>query len=83
VVGQVRSAPSVISIDDPQLTSCHLNGLVPGLTYRVTICARTRVGCGRPYTVDLHTPPAGRESISVFLTLIAKRKRVLPHSLLK
>jgi len=60
VMGQSRSEPAVVDIDDPLLTSHHLNALVPGLTYRVSVCARTRVGCGHPVTVDLRTPPAGR-----------------------
>jgi len=59
-IGQSRSEPAVVDIDDPQLTSCQLSGLTPGRMYRVTVCARTRVGCGQPFTADLHTPPAGR-----------------------
>ena len=61
-IGQSQSEPAVIVIDDPTLTSCQLSGLGAGRTYRVTVCARTRVGCGQPFTVDVHTPPAGRTS---------------------
>jgi len=64
-IGQRRSEPAVVDIDDHLLTSYHLSGLVAGQTYRVTVCARTRVGCGQPFTVDLHTPPAGRTSLTL------------------
>ena len=60
--GQSQSEPAVVDIDDALLTSCQLSGLAPGQMYRVTVCAKTRVGCGQSFTVYLHTPPAGRTS---------------------
>ena len=59
-IGQPLSEPAVVDINNPQLTSYQLSGLEPGQIYRVMVCARTRVGCGQPYTVELHTPPAER-----------------------
>ena len=62
-VGESRSEPVVMDIDDARVTGCRLTGLAPGRVYRVTVCATTSAGCGQTFTADLHSPPAGRTYI--------------------
>ena len=52
-----------IGLNDPEISTLRLRGLVPERTYRLYIWARTRIGRGEGYEIETVTLPDGRKYI--------------------
>ena len=50
-----------IDLNDPEISTLRLRGLLPERTYRLYIWARTKIGRGKGYEIETVTLPDGRK----------------------